>query len=219
MFIAIVPAYNESEKIGSVVQSLLPHVDRVVVVDDGSTDDTSARARRAGAEVLMHPINLGQGAALETGHVYARAKKANGVLHFDGDGQFDPQDIKKAREILEEEKVDIVLGSRFLGKSSKIPWIKKYIILPSARFFNHLFTGLKLSDAHNGFRVLGPQALEKIKITHNGMAHATEIVSYIKKHHLTYKEIPITVRYHEYGQKMSGGFAIIKDLIIGKFFI
>ncbi len=215
MLIAIVPAYNESSMIRGVVKSLLPHVDKVVVVDDASTDDTAMHARAVGAMVLTHPINLGQGAALETGQSYARMIHADSVLHFDGDGQFDTADIVQAKKIL-EEGVDVVLGSRFLGVSSHIPWFKRKIILPIARLVNYLFTGIKLTDAHNGFRMLGRRGLEHIKITHNRMSHATEILSLLKKNNLIYKEIPVRVTYHEYGQKVSGGLTIIKDLIIGK---
>lgn len=217
MFIALVPAYNESGNIENVIKSLLPFVDRVVVIDDGSDDDTTKHAKSSGAVVLVHPINLGQGAALETGHIYARREGASGVIHFDGDGQFDPQDIIKAREILDSGEVDVVLGSRFLGNNPGVPWFKRFVILPLARHINHLFTGIKLSDAHNGFRAFSSKALKHIRITHNRMAHATEILSHIKKNNLTYTEIPVKVTYHRYGQGVSGGFAIIKDLITGKF--
>ncbi len=218
MFIALVPAYNESERIAEVVRSLLEKkVDEVVVIDDGSSDDTALRARDAGATVLIHEINLGQGAALETGHEYARQKKADFVLHFDGDGQFDVDDIFRAKEMIEQNNADIVLGSRFLGKNSSVPWFKRHILLPIGRIINRIFTGLSLTDAHNGFRVLNSRAFTKIQLKHNRMAHATEILEQINKHGLTFKEIPITVTYREYGQRMKSGFAILKDLIIGKF--
>lgn len=217
MVIAIVPAYNESSMIKDVVESLLPQVDRVVVVDDASTDDTGIHAKAAGAIVLTHPINLGQGAALETGHAYARKHNADIVLHFDGDGQFSTKDIIEARKLIESGEVDIVLGSRFLGTTSHMPWVKKHVLRPLARLINRLFGGLSLTDAHNGFRMLGARALGKIRITQNRMAHATEIIEQIREHRLRYKEIPITVTYYEYGQKIRGGFTIVKDLIIGKF--
>jgi len=218
MFIALVPAYNESERITGVVRSLLgKKVDEVVVIDDGSSDDTALRARDAGATVLIHEINLGQGAALETGHEYARQKKADFVLHFDGDGQFDVDDISRAKEMIEQNNTDIVLGSRFLGKNSSVPWFKRHILLPIGRIINRIFTGLSLTDAHNGFRVLNSRAFTKIQLKHNRMAHATEILEQITKHKLVFREIPITVTYREYGQRMKSGFTILKDLIIGKF--
>lgn len=217
MLVALVPAYNESERIVGVVQALLPYVDEVVVIDDGSDDDTGIQARGAGATILRHAVNLGQGAALETGHEYARRKNAKAVLHFDGDGQFDVKDIARAKAILDKGEVDIILGSRFIKSTSKIPWLKRVIILPVGRVVNRIFGGLKLTDAHNGFRMLGPRALTHIKIQHNRMAHATEIVELMRVYNLRYKEIPITVTYHEYGQKMRGGFSVLADLITGKF--
>lgn len=217
MVIALVPAYNESERVVGVVEALLPHVDEVVVIDDGSSDDTGIQARGAGATLLRHAVNLGQGAALETGHVYARKKNAQAVLHFDGDGQFDVKDIARAKALLDRGDVDIVLGSRFINSTSKIPWFKRVCILPLARVVNRIFSGLTLTDAHNGFRMLGPRAVAQIKLRHNRMAHATEIVELIRAHDLRYEEIPITVTYHEYGQKMRGGFSVLTDLITGKF--
>jgi polyprenyl-phospho-N-acetylgalactosaminyl synthase len=217
MFVAIVPAYNEEKRIGSVVRSLFDHVDKVVVVDDCSSDCTSKVAEKSGAVVLRHKINRGQGAALETGHEYARKNKADYLLHFDGDEQFDVLDIKPALEKLKKTKSDILIGSRYLDNRSNVPYFKKNILHPFARFFNKIFFGIKLSDAHNGFRILNKIALEKIKITQDRMAHASEIPSLTKKYNLKVVEFPIKVTYHEYGQSSLGGFKILKDLIFGKF--
>ncbi len=214
---AIVPAYNESERITGVVRSLRGVVDEVVVIDDGSTDDTAIRARAAGAIVLVHSVNMGQGAALETGHEYVRRTGGGIVVHFDGDGQFQVEDITRALNVLGDSGSDIVLGSRFLGPSAHIPLIKRRVIHPLARWVNYIFTRVVLTDAHNGFRVLGPRALAEIRFTQNGMAHATEIIEHIREKGLRYVEIPVVVRYHEYGQKFRGGLTVIKDLIVGKF--
>jgi glycosyltransferase involved in cell wall biosynthesis len=217
MFLAIVPAYNEEKRISSVIKSLLSHVDEIVVVDDCSTDKTVDVAQNAGATVLRHKINLGQGASLETGHSYARERGAQYVLHFDGDGQLSVEDIKPALEKLKNEHADIILGSRFLDDRSQVPLFKRKILLPVGVFINKLFTGLKLTDAHNGFRILNRTALEKIKITHDRMAHATEIISLIKKHNLKHVEFPVKIVYHEYGQRSLAGFKILKDLVFGRF--
>ena len=216
MFIAIVPAYNEEERIGSVVRSLFNHVQKVVVVDDGSTDATSKNAQEAGAIVLTHELNRGQGAALETGHLYARNIGASYVLHFDGDEQFSADDITPALVTLKNSNADILFGSRFLDTRSQIPWLKKNIILPIGRKINSLFGTTELSDAHNGFRILGRRALEKIIITQDGMAHATEIPALAKKYNLKIVEHPVKVVYHEYGQGLTSGFRIVWDLLIGK---
>lgn len=217
MFVAIIPAYNEEKNIGSVVRSLFVHTDKVVVVDDGSKDNTAGVAEAAGAIVLKHKINRGQGAALQTGHEYAKKINADYVLHFDADGQFDPADIAPALEKLKESNADILLGSRFLGKEANLPFFKKNIILPFARLFHKIFWQSSLTDAHNGFRILNKNALNKINITQDRMAHATEIIAQIRKNNLKYIEFPVKVVYREYGQGASGGLHIIKDLFLGKF--
>ncbi|MBD3311273.1 MAG: glycosyltransferase [Candidatus Magasanikbacteria bacterium] len=217
MLVAVVPAYNEEKRIGSVIRDLFEHVDKVLVVDDASTDNTFQEARKAGAIVLKHVLNRGQGAALQTGHEYANIIGADYVIHFDGDGQFSTKDISGAMQHMQEAEVDVLLGSRFLQKKSNIPWFKAKILLPLGRIINNLFSGLKLSDAHNGFRILNRKAFNKIKINQDRMAHATEIPAQIKKYNLKYVEFPIEVKYYEYGQNMAGGFKILRDLLLGKF--
>lgn len=217
MFLAIVPAYNEAPTIGSVVRSLFEHVDRVVVVDDGSSDGTGDVARAAGAAVLTHRINRGQGAALETGHEYARLIRAEYVVHFDGDGQFDVADIAPARQALEHAGADILFGSRFFDTRSNIPFMKKYVLFPLGRLFHRIVVGIPLTDVHNGFRILTARALERIHLTQDGMAHATEILQQTRTSGLHYIEFPVKVEYREYGQGARGGVAILKDLLVGKF--
>lgn len=217
MFLALVPAYNEEKTIARVVEQLLPHVDTVVVIDDASQDATSQKAREAGAVVLQHPLNRGQGAALETGHEYARSLDVDFVIHFDADGQFDVADIAPAFEALQKSEAHILFGSRFLGKKSNMPWTKRHILLPLGKWVNRLFGSLPLSDGHNGFRILSREALQKIRITQDRMAHATEIPVLAKSHGLRYIEFPVVVTYHEYGQGVMGGFHVIRDLFTGTF--
>ncbi len=217
MFIAIVPAYNEAKHIKRVIKELLPFVSEVVVVDDCSTDDTATRARACGATVLQHRVNRGQGAALETGHAYARAKAAQLVLHFDADGQFDSADILPAKQHLEEQGADILFGSRFLDTRSSIPWIKKWILLPLGKLFNRFHGAAALSDAHNGFRLLTAKALADIVITQDRMAHASEIPLLASQAGLKIVEFPVKVTYHEYGQTATQGITIVKDMLIGRF--
>ncbi len=217
MLVAIVPAYNEESNIGSVVQSLFSHVDSIVVVDDNSKDNTNKNANEAGAIVLQHKINRGQGAALQTGHDYALKNNADYVLHFDGDGQFDVSDIKPALEELKKTRADILFGSRFLDNRTKIPWFKKNILFPPARLFNKIFGGINLTDIHNGFRILNRKALEKIKIEQDRMAHATEIPAKAKKLGLKYIEFPVKVTYHRYGGGLMHGLGVVRDLVFGKF--
>ncbi|MBI5729465.1 MAG: glycosyltransferase family 2 protein [Candidatus Magasanikbacteria bacterium] len=217
MVCIIVPAYNEGENIGRVVRGLFEQGWRdVVVVDDGSTDSTATTAREAGATVLVHALNRGQGAALQTGNEYALQEGASYAVHFDGDGQFNPRDIAPALRLIEQENLDIVLGSRLLDNRSRVPWLKRYVILPIGRWINFVFTGLWLSDAHNGFRVISRRALAKIVITEDHMAHNTEITAAIKTHGLRFKEVSVEVTYHEMGQGIAGGLKIISDLVMHK---
>jgi glycosyltransferase involved in cell wall biosynthesis len=215
----VIPAFNEAERIGGVIRGLRERgCKQVIVVDDGSEDKTGELARDAGAIVIRHFINRGQGAALQTGNVAARRLGAGVVVHFDGDGQFNPDDIRPALDRLVQSGVDVVLGSRFLDKRSvTMPWFKRMVIHPLGRLVNQLLTGLSLSDVHNGFRVLSRPALEQIEIRHDGMAHNSEIVAQIKARGLLFVEHPVEVRYFEFGQNVQGGLRIMKDWCVGLF--
>lgn len=217
MFLAVVPACNEEQSVGNVVRELLSVVDQVVVIDDGSTDATAQKARDAGAVVLQHRVNRGQGAALETGHEYARRNGADIVLHFDADGQFSITDIAPAKEALLHSQADVLFGSRFLADTSAMPWFKRMILFPIAAWINRTCFGIDLKDTHNGFRLLTKNALQVIRITQDKMAHATEIPVLAKKAGLTYIEFPVTVTYHEYGQGLLDGVDVVTDLVTGTF--
>ena len=217
----IVPCFNEGEQLRTTVTELLERGYGVVVVDDGSNTSAWEMLSDLPIHFLRHSINLGQGAALQTGMEYCRGIHANAVVHFDADGQHSPDDIAPFIEALKD--CDIVLGSRFLQKtdSKKIPKSRR-ILLQCARLVNFLFTGLWLTDAHNGFRALNAKALERIELRENRMAHATEILMQIKTKRLRWKECPCTVRYTEYskkkGQKWYNSIDILLELILGKIF-
>lgn len=219
MIFVIVPAYNEEKNIGRVISGLFEKgYKNIIMVDDGSNDNTVQEALRAGATVLRHEVNRGQGASLQTGNEYAVENGASLVVHFDADGQFNPADIAGAIEVMQKNNADVLFGSRFLDNRSKLPWTKRYILLPVSRFINKILTGLKLTDAHNGFRILSRRALEKINITQDRMAHNSEIVTQVKEHDLVFVEHPVEVRYFEYGQNVSGGIKVLQDIFIAKFF-
>lgn len=214
----VVPAFNEEKNIKKTILGLLENGYRnIVVVDDGSMDNTAGLAKETGIKVISHLINRGQGASLQTGHEYVLKAGAEIIVDFDADGQFDPMDISSAIEKLKQENLDVVLGSRFLDDRSQMPFSKKYFILPFARFINRFCTGIKLTDVHNGFRVFTRKALEKIEITQDKMAHNTQIVSQIKKNKFCFAEVPVKVSYTNYGQRWYGGLEIIKDLIVNFF--
>jgi len=214
--ICVIPAWNEANKISQVVTGVQKQVDEVVVVDDCSNDETGRLAQEAGATVLRHPINRGQGAALQTGNEYALKAGADIIVHFDGDDQFIAQEIPEIIAPIKNHQADIVFGSRFLGKEPNWPFVKKHVIMPLAKIFMRLFLGVKLSDPQNGFRALNRLAAEKINIINREMAHASEIQAKAFAAKLRITEVPVTVVYHEYGQKLSGGWKVIKDLFINK---
>ncbi|MEI6835606.1 MAG: glycosyltransferase family 2 protein [Candidatus Falkowbacteria bacterium] len=211
----VIPAYNESQNIIKVVAKVSPLVDEVIIVDDCSSDNTYELAKTTTAIVLRHPINRGQGAALQTGDEYALNHDADIVVHFDADDQFKAEEIKDLIKPIIENKADAVFGSRFLG-SANFPYIKRVVIMPLARLINRFF-GITLSDPQSGFRALNRQTLSQIKIENRGMAHCSEILYKTFKSGARIVEVPITVTYHEFGQSFGGGFKIIKDLIIHNF--
>lgn len=218
---AVIAAYNEAGAIGPVIAELRPAVDRVVVVDDGSADDTGGVARAHGAEVLIHRINLGQGAALQTGILYALREGADFIVTFDADGQHMPHDVPRLLEALIAADADIAMGSRFLGTTEAMPWLRR-IVLKAAVVFTRLTTGVRVSDAHNGLRLLTRRAALAIEIRQNRMAHASEIIEQVGRHNLRYVEVPVHIRYTDYslakGQRLTGAFDILLDLMNGRLF-
>ena len=212
---AVVPAWNEAPEIGAVVSALRPHVSAVIVVDDGSADATAAAARAAGADVLRHDINRGQGAALVTGMRWALMKGADVIVTFDADGQHRAEDLASLVDPVIQGRADVALGSRFLDRASNVPPLRR-LLLRAAVLFTRLTTGLRLTDAHNGFRAFSRSALSGLRLTQDRMAHASEILSEIARLRLRHVEVPVTVRYTEYsrakGQSTLGAFRVLLDL-------
>lgn len=220
--VAVIPAYNEERRVAAAIADAAQFVDAVVVVDDCSHDATRDVALRAGAHVLRHIINRGQGAALQTGTEFAlEALDAEHVVHFDADGQMRGEDIPKMLETLLYHEADIVLGSRFLGEATNMP-LSRRLTLRAGLLFTTLVSGIRVSDTHNGFRLLSRKAAQEITISIDRMAHASEILDLIKAKRLKYVEHPVVIRYSqetlEKGQSFSGSFAIIKDFFSSKFF-
>jgi len=217
----IVPVFNESAVLEQALQSLLACNYKIIVIDDGSTDGIGEIVKRYPIVFLRHSLNLGQGAALQTGMQAAKILNADIAVHFDADGQHDANEIPKLIEPLLQNKCDIVFGSRFLKDDymQSLP-VSKKIILQTGRFINWIFCGMLLSDAHNGFRAMNRNALEKIVITQNRMTHASEILQIAKRNALRYKEVPVAIHYTKYsqqkGQSVFNSVNIIFDLIFKK---
>jgi glycosyltransferase involved in cell wall biosynthesis len=212
----VIPAYNEAENIKAVVSQVKPLVDRVVVVDDGSTDQTYELAKDIGVDVLRHIINRGQGAALRTGTEYALAQGADIIVHFDADGQFLSQDIANVAAPIKNGQAEVVFGSRFLnqGQKSEMPFLKKGLIMPLARAVNRIFFQISLTDPQSGFRAMTAGAARQIDWQQDRMAHCSEIMLAVKKSNLAVAEAPIRVIYHHFGQSFFAGFKILKDLFM-----
>ncbi|PLW79470.1 glycosyltransferase family 2 protein [Candidatus Woesearchaeota archaeon] len=208
----IIPGYNEGSAIGKVIKDLIKAgYTNVIVVDDGSKDDTGKVAYDSGATVLTHIINRGQGAALKTGNLYALENDAEIIVHFDADGQMQVSDIKAMCKPIVDNKVDMTIGSRFLGKAENIDSGKK-IMLKLARFVVYILYGLWLTDSQNGFRVMNRKAAKKIEINSDRMEHAGEILGEIKKKKIRFKEVPVTIKYTDYsmgkGQHWTRSFSL-----------
>jgi polyprenyl-phospho-N-acetylgalactosaminyl synthase len=212
----VIPAYNEGPVLAEVLERVQAVCPNVVVVDDGSRDETYATAARQPVHLLRHLVNLGQGASLQTGVSYALKQGAQCVVTFDADGQMDEQEIGALCQALAAHQADVVLGSRFLKPGVRMPRLRRAVIR-LAVLFTRLTTGLRLSDTHNGFRVLSRAAAERITIKQNRMAHASEILHAIARERLRYVEVPVSIRYTDYslakGQSVFNMVNILWDLL------
>ena len=214
----VIPLYNEATVIATVITGLLEHVPHVVCVDDGSTDGSALVAEAAGARVLRHPTNLGQGAALQTGIEYARERAETAFLvTFDADGQHRVEDALAMLQRARDEDLGIVFGSRFLDDRTQIGWLKR-VVLRTAAWVTNRTTHLRLTDAHNGLRVLRVDAAHGVNMQQDRMAHATEIVHQLGDTHLPWREHPVEVIYTDYsrakGQSLLNSINILIDLIV-----
>lgn len=211
-----IPCYNEGAVVADTVRSVRAHFPDVVVVDDASSDQSGAAAAAAGAHVVTHPFNMGQGAALATGIAYALREGATHIATFDADGQHDIGDVQRMLDLLAAEDLDVVLGSRFLGSSVNMPSSRK-AFLRAAVVFTRLTSGLPVTDAHNGLRVLRAPFARALTIRQNRMAHASEILTRIAELKGRWRECPVTIHYTDYslakGQKLSNSLNILLELL------
>lgn len=215
----VVPAYNEATVIGATLLGLGAFLPHVVVVDDGSSDTTFDRAVGAGAHVVRHVVNLGQGAALQTGIDYALARGAAWICTFDADGQHDPISVAQMREAARRTGADVVLGTRSRTARSDVSPARR-LLLAAALWYTRAQTRLPLTDTHNGLRLFSRDAAERLRLEQRGMAHASEILSVIARDRLRLVEVPTTVRYTTYslakGQRLSNAVRIAFDLLYAR---
>ena len=218
----IIPCYNEAGIIRETIAAVIEKDYSIIVVDDHSTDNTKELLKGVSLIYIRHLMNMGQGAALQTGISVALRKGAEWLVTFDADGQHDVNDIDGMIKKLKESQLDIVLGSRFLlGAGGNISAGRK-LLLKVACYLNYLFTGILLTDAHNGLRVMNKHAAESIHLKENRMAHATEILKEIKRHGLKFGEFPVHIHYTGYskkkGQSLLNSIRIFFDLVLNKIF-
>jgi polyprenyl-phospho-N-acetylgalactosaminyl synthase len=211
----VIAAFNEAAVIGPIVSDLVGRSYRVVVVDDGSHDATGQITLSAGATVVAHPANLGQGAALQTGIKFALQQDAGYVVTFDADGQHRPSDIARLIDALIDHDAAYALGSRFLGSSRGMP-VGRRLLLQAAIWLTRVMTGLRLTDTHNGLRAMTREGASRISLRQNRMAHASELLEQIAGSGLRHIEVPVTIDYTRYslakGQRLSDSVAILFDL-------
>lgn len=213
----IIPAYNEGPVIEQVVSKVIESgFPNVLVIDDGSKDDTAQQAKSAGARVLSHPINRGAGAAAQTGLTYARRRGWAGVVQIDADGQHHPEDIHRLVKAQADSDADIVLGSRFLDPSPGIP--------PTRIFYNRVsniltntFCRRRYSDTQTGFRMLNQRAIRYLRLRLDGFGYCSEMIVQAEEKGLTIDEAPIQVTYTDYslnkGQDLVMGITTAIDLL------
>jgi len=208
----VIAAYNEEKSIVNVIKSLKKEgYHNIIVVDDGSKDKTYELCQKEGVYVIYHIINRGQGAALKTGIDYALLKGADILVTFDADGQHRADEIKKLVQPVEEGEVDVALGSRFLDSETKVPFFKK-LILKGGIIFTWIFSGIRLTDTHNGFRAFSRKAAQQIEITQDRFEHASEIIDEIARKKIRFKEVPVTIVYSKYAK--AKGQSIFNSIMI-----
>lgn len=214
----VIPAYNEAGRIEVVLGEICGEYPQVVVVDDGSRDETAEVALRYPVWLLRHAINLGQGAALQTGITFALQQGAEIIVTCDADGQHQASDIEALVQPILAGQAEVVLGSRFLGRTVNMPRLRGWILRLGV-WFSRWTTGLKLSDTHNGLRAFHRSAADKLRLRQNRMAHASEILQQIRQHGWRYCEVPVTIRYDAEtlakGQRSWHALRIVGELFVG----
>lgn len=213
----VVPLYDEAAVVGDVVAGLRRSFAHVVCVDDASRDGSGEVAERAGARVVRHPVNLGQGAALQTGLEWALADPGcRFVVTFDADGQHQVADALAMVERLRAGEADVVIGSRFLDERTRVGALKK-AVLRAGIVYSNATTGVRMTDAHNGLRAMTRAVAASLDITQNRMAHASEIVEQIGRGSWRWVEHPVEILYTDYsvkkGQSVLNSVNIVTELI------
>ena len=219
----IIPCFNEGTVIGDVIRHARETFPNIVAVNDGSSDNSAEEIHKAGAHLVNHPVNLGQGAAIQTGVEYARAQPgARYFVTFDADGQHQVKDVVAMLERLRNEPVDIIVGTRFgrpRSADDQVPWIKR-LVLKTVVLLSPRTRKLGLSDAHNGLRVFNKKVADELDIRMNGMSHASEFVAQMDERGWRVSEQPVDILYTDYsmskGQSLINGVNILADGFVAR---
>lgn len=215
----VVRCYNEAEVVASVIRELRGCFSNIVGVDDGSTDGSGELMRQAGARVVRHSVNLGAGAAFQTGVEFALLDPAAAYLVcFDADGQHRVSDAEAMVRRAKAEDLDLLVGSRFLGTAPTGMPASRKIVLRAGRLFERATTGIALSDAHNGLRVLSRRFASTLSLTSSDMSYATELLEAAARAHARYAEHPVQIRYSPYtlakGERSINSVNIAFDVLV-----
>ena len=215
----VIPAYNEEQRIGSMLRALIEASFEVIAVDDGSTDETFREMKKLPVRAMRHILNLGQGAALRTGTELAIDLGYEIIVHADADGQHRIEDIRVVAETLNDSNFGVVIGSRFLTSEQVLP-LKKKLILSLAKIFSHKILKLPFSDPQSGLRALRAEFYNQLQWQEDDFAHCSEILNLIAEKNIPFKEIPIVVNYDEYADsklirpKIRMGWKMMMDKIL-----
>lgn len=190
-----IPAYNEGHFIGEVVIRAKRFADRVVVIDDGSTDNTALVAEDAGASVINHGVNKGYGESIKSCFKVMKSSTADVLVVLDGDGQHDPDDILRLLAPIFSGEAEVIIGSRLLSGTSNIPRYREFGIRVITFLYN-FGSKVKVSDAQSGFRAYSRKVLDAFTITGSGMGASAEVIIKIRERGFSIKEVPISCTYH-----------------------
>ncbi len=201
--IIVVPALNEGGMISKVLNSLPREIKgiskiEVIVINDGSTDNTGEEARKAGAIVLTHVVNRGLGAAIKTGQSWAKKEKAGILVTFDADGQHNPDDIERLIAPILSKDADLVIGSRF-KTAQQIP-LDRLFLNRIANLVAFILFGIRSTDTQSGLRAFSQKAIELIDYKADRMEFSSEIFLEAKRNNLKVVEIPIKAIYTDYSR-------------------
>lgn len=219
--VIIVPALNEGQVILKTLKFLPKKIENfsnidVLVVNDGSTDNTKSQALKTKAIVISHIVNRGLGAAIKSGLEWAREQKADAVVTFDADGQHDAKDIQRLLSPIVKGKADLVIGSRFKVRQN-VP-IDRLLINWGANFISFLFFGVRSTDTQSGLRAFSKKAISKIDYKADRMEFSSEILIEAKRHNLKVSEIPIRAIYTDYsrnkGQKNLNAIPVFARFLV-----